>query len=182
MSDIPEWEKQFWAKKAQQAQDLPHYEPAHVTQQRMRPQQPVVSPHMRMDKEIDLTAHLQQKMMQQGMSMPTPGGQRVCYLKEGVQAYRNVSQGFGSTVPLVLNIGPTYKVQGKQFERLGTVRCYVVEGNETVDLSKINEHPERMRTLVQVKAPWIGEILVPESAIVNISSGGSHGGRALLND
>lgn len=165
----------YWKKRAE---DMPHFTPAHTDQQNI--QLPNV-PQPPNGGEIDLTARLQQRLQQQpqmnppvqNRDMPHYSGPtaNVCMVRENITAYRQVqSQSFGSTTPLVIGIGPLNGVAGKQFENKGLVSCYLVDNMQTIDLAEMSEHPERMIRLVQISAPFIGTLLVPESAIVSSTS------------
>lgn len=173
MSDIPEWERKYWADKAAK---LPHYKPAHELQggQNTFQQGPRANVPQGNGGVVDITAALQQRIAQQGIpgfgQQPSAISAKVCFVKEGFQAYRMLpTDGFGSTVPLVIPIGQVSGMAGKQFERTELKRCFVVDNsaiNSKVDLSEMSNHPEKFMNLVQVSAPFAGSFLVAESAIV----------------
>jgi len=162
MSDAPEWEKKYWEQRAQQAQTKPT---APLIPQR---------PH---NSEVDASQVMMQRMLGQQMQPDSSGGNLV-YLREGVNYYRQIPNpdGFGTTMPLIHSMGPLTQITGKQFEMKGEVRGYCIDNLPHVDLSKVNKQPERMLVLVKVKAPFVGDILVPRDAIIE----GTRGGQQLL--
>lgn len=187
---MDDWEKKYWADKAAK---LPHYKAAHEMGAQNNFQQPHRANSLPQNNGgmVDVTAALQQRLMQQGISglvnnQPTSGiSDRVCFVKEGFQAYRMIpTDGFGTTTPLVIPIGPVAGMAGKQFERSEIKRCFVVDNsaiNSKVDLSEMSNHPEKFLSLVQVSAPFAGSFLVAESAIVpfNQTQGTSQGNKIL---
>lgn len=105
---------------------------------------------------------------------------RVCTLTEGHTYFQPLQiQGFGTTQPLAKSGGQLRGVQGRQFEVNETVTAYVVDGLQTIDLSKME--PGRLRTLVKVTAPLLGTFLVPQEAIQEMS-GGPGSNRTVLTD
>lgn len=157
---MDDWESKFWAAKQQQQQ----------TQQRpqQRPFQGQPGPTGNNFPEVDITGRLQQRMMSQ-----QPASNEV-YLREGTQYYRQVQgDGFGAAVPLVRSMGPLANVSGKQFAVMGDMRGYCIDNLQQIDLSKINEQPERMLVLVKVRAPFVGDILVEKKSLIqnSINSG-----------
>jgi len=181
MSDIPEWERKFWADRAAK---LPHYKAAHELggeQNGTVGSVPRGQVPQNNGGVVDVTSALQQRLASSAMNQQmSPGGVagRVCFVREGVQAYRLLpTDGFGSTVPLVIPIGPVSGMTGKQFENKGPKRCFVVDNamGTKVDLSEITNHPEKMMTLVQLNAPFVGSIMVLESSVIPLDgSGGSN--------
>jgi hypothetical protein len=87
-------------------------------------------------------------------------------------------QGFGTTQPLARTGGRTQGLQGRQFQVEGVVTAYVVDGLQTIDLSKME--PSRLKPLVRVSAPLLGTFLVPQEAIQEMGGGGPS--RQLLID
>lgn len=182
--DVPDWEKQYWANRQAQGTGMPQ----HQQQPMQRPQQPIAG-----NGDIDLTQLLAQRLMnQQGspgfgfgnqqvpqhQSVGSQMEQRVCFLKEGTCGYRIVSSDFGTDIPLVISSGPITGVVGRQFENKGLKRCYLVDSHSSmvgasIDLSKMNESPEKFIHLVQVSAPLLGTVLVPENCVVKMNSGPS---------
>lgn len=148
---MEDWEKKFWSLKQQQ--------------QHSQYQKPQTSAY----PEIDITAQLQQRAM--NFNQPEREG---VFLREGGQYYRQIQggDGFGNTMPLVRSMGPLANVYGKQFVVMGDFRGYCIDNLQQVDLSKINEEPERMLVLVRVRAPFAGDMLVPKSAIIESSNAG----------
>ena len=112
-------------------------------------------------------------------NMGTPSS--VFFIAEGVQGYRQIeTNGFGSTVTIVMPIGPISDVVGKQFEFTAPMNCYAVENNlNPIDLSEINDHPERFIKLVKVSAPLGGTYLVSEHAIRPINHNNNQGKQLL---
>ena len=149
-----------------------------------------------MVEEIDAGAVLQQRLMAQAANPggathgPMPGhamvtGQQqnqqpsTCTLMEGHIFYQALQiQGFGTTQPLAKTGGQIRGVQGRQFQVEGVVTAYVVDGLQTIDLSKME--PSRLKTLVRVTAPLLGTFLVPQDAVQEMNVGGSS--RQLLID
>lgn len=167
MADVPDWEKKYWEKRAQQA---PH-------QQRPVPPAP---PAVR-DVEINAADIMSQRAMA-GMTVAPRHGQHpgVVYLREGATYYRQIHNpdGFGTTMPLVRSMGPLAQVGGKTFDIKGDMRAYCIDNLPSVDLSRVNENPERMLVLVRVSAPFVGDILVPRAAIIETSP--TQGSKQLL--
>ena len=153
-----------------------------------------------MSEEIDGGAILQQRMLS---NMAAPGGsthgpmpghmlatgqQRsqqagpsVCTLMEGHTFYQSLQiQGFGTTQPLAKTGGQIKGVQGRQFQVEGMVTAYVVDGLQTIDLSKME--PGRLKPLVRVTAPLLGTFLVPQEAIQEMGGSGMGTQRQMLID
>jgi hypothetical protein len=146
-----------------------------------------------MAEEVDAGAIMQQRVLSQAASRvgpthgPMPGhsmvtGQQqssVCTLTEGHTFYQPLQiQGFGTTQPLAKTGGRIQGVQGRQFQVEGVVTAYVVDGLQTIDLSKME--PSRLKPLVRVSAPLLGTFLVPQEAIQE--AGGAMQSRQLLVD
>ncbi len=152
------------------------------------------------NEEVDIGAALQSRMVANaampggpthgpmpghGMATGTGRGfntpaQRVCTLSEGHTYFQPLQiQGFGTTQPLAKSGGQLRGIQGRQFEINETVTAYVVDGLQTIDLSKME--PGRLRTLVKVTAPLVGTFLVPQEAIQEIG-GGPGANRTVLTD
>lgn len=184
---MDDWETKYWKQKQRQMQqrqgqqghrgpqnpaDLPHFEPAHVTQDRQRVQAPGDG-----WREVDPLTAMYTNM--DGMNARGRGPQvQTVFLREGARVYRSVeAQGFGNTMPLVRYAGPAHDMSGKEFEMRGTTNCYVIDGMEVVDLSQVDD--SKMVQLVEVKAPWVGTLLVEKNAII-VPRG--QGGPQLLND
>ena len=132
---MKDWEKQYWAKKQQQMQgqghgqrrprnpeDLPHFEPAHITQDRQRAQQKNNS-----WREIDPLTAMYINM--DGMNARGRGPEaKIVFIREGARVYRSVeAQGFGNTMPIVRFAGPANNMSGKEFEMRGKTNCYVID-------------------------------------------------------
>lgn len=153
-----DWEIKYWANRAAQMQ-----------QQRPQPTRPQVP-------EVDVAGML----MQRAMMGQQPSGHSI-YLREGANYYRQIqnNDGFGTTTPLIRSMGQLNGVNGKEFAIMGELRAYCVDHLSTIDLSKINEEPQRMKNLVRVRAPFVGDILVERSAIINSHNVGD-GSRTIL--
>jgi hypothetical protein len=159
----------------------------------------VQPPARGMNEEVDAGAMLQSRLAaaaatpagpthgpMPGHGMATGTGRgfepaaRVCTLSEGHTYFQSLQiQNFGSTQPLAKTGGQLRGVQGRQFEIKGTVTAYVVDGLQTIDLSRME--PGRLRPLVRVEAPLLGTFLVPQEAIQEIG-GGPGATRTLLTD
>ena len=161
---MEDWESKYWANRAAQLQQQP---------QRPQYQQPTRS----QVPEVDVAGMLMQRAM---MQQPTSGG--AVYLREGANYYRQIqnNDGWGTTTPLIKSMGALNGVANKEFAIMGEMRAYCVDNLPTIDLSKINEEPQRMMNLVRVRAPFAGDLLVERSAIVNGNNGIMHGGKSLL--
>jgi len=147
--------------------------------------------------EVDVGRFLQQRMVSQAAVPPIPNqgampgpmmatGQQhqqaptVCTLQEGHTFFQPLKiEGFGTTQPMAKTGGVIRGVQGRQFQVEGQVTVYIVDGLQTVDLSKME--PGRYRTLYRVSSPLLGTFLVPQEAIQEMG-GGVGGGRQLLID
>ena len=77
-------------------------------------------------------------------------------------------------------MGELTGVANKEFAIMGEMKAYCVDNLSSIDLSKINEQPQRMMSLVRVRAPFAGDLLVERSAIVNGGNNASYGGKSLL--
>lgn len=177
--DIPEWEKKYWANREAQLAQKKATAPASQAGPRFAP-----VPQMNNYPEIDPIRAMQQKMANDMMYGPSNGGgstgQRSVFLREGADYYAHLkgSSGFGSTIPLIRGLGKLSGVMGKEFVIISeSVRCYKIDGLPVVDLGKANEQPERYGTYVQVRAPFIGDILVEKNAIIETQY---NSGRQLL--
>jgi len=158
----------YWAQRAAQVQQ--NKQPAQQNQHnRANP----------LNREIDATNMIQQRAMM-GAAMQQPTNSQVVYLREGAKYYRQVQNesGFGTTTPLIRSMGPLSNVGAKEFSVIGEIKGYCVDDLPRIDLSKINEEPARMITLVRVRAPFAGDILIEERNIIRSNSANS--GRAVL--
>lgn len=167
--DIPDWEKKYWANRE-----------AQLAQKKAQAPQLNLSPAQNNYPEMDPVRFMQQKMMDGMMGMSNQGPTKGVYLREGAEYYAHIkgSSGFGSTVPLVRSMGKLSGVMGREFAVISeSVRGYRIDGLQMVDLGKANESPERYGTYVQVRAPFIGDILVERNAVIEIQQ---NGGRQLL--
>jgi len=151
----------YWANRAAQVQ------------QNQRPAQQ--SPHSRpnpMGREIDATNMIQQRAMMNAIQ-PDTGNSQIVYLREGAKYYRQIQNesGFGTTTPLIRSMGPLANVGAKEFSIKGEIKGYCVDDLPRIDLSKMNEEPARMLTLIRVSAPFAGDILIEEKNIIRHNSG-----------
>lgn len=163
----------YWAKReqdlvsaipGQSAKNLPHYEPAHVTQGKS-----ISLPTARPDEfgEVDVAKIMQQKLVAGQVNSGGGGGQsQTANLKEGYRFYTILqAQGFGHTFTLAKVAGTIGGPTSKNVTIKGERKCLVVEG-QIVDLSKIDENSSNFIFLFEVSVPWIGNFLVPKEAIV----------------
>lgn len=163
-------------------------EPKHVSRQHNNTnQQPPMS------REIDIGNMLQQRIMQKAMQgqglqnngygidigVPMSGmmqqaqqNKEMVYLREGQTYYKAVPAG-ESPMPIAILAGPIANSSGKEFINKGASKYYVVENHKPIDLSKPDY--SNMRVLYAVEAPWVGTILVPESAIIRTQSSNPQG-------
>ena len=150
----------YWAKRAAEVQ------------QNQRPTQQ--SPHRpnSTGREIDATNMIQQRAMMNAIQ-PDSGNNQIVYLREGAKYYRQIQNesGFGTTTPLIRSMGPLANVGAKEFSIMGEVKGYCVDDLPRIDLSKMNEEPARMLTLVRVRAPFAGDILIEEKNIIRSNAG-----------
>jgi len=134
-------------------------------------------------KELDVNSMLQQRIMnkmqqqhqqqtisypQQVMPVQYNANHEMVFLKEGQQYYKAIPAQ-ESTMPLAMYAGPISNVSGKEFINKGIRKYYIVEGNQAIDLS--NPDYTKLKPLYAVEAPWVGTILVPESAIIKQNNG-----------
>jgi hypothetical protein len=166
---MDDWEAKYWANRAAQLQQQRGMQPQRPQyQQPTRPQIP----------EVDVAGMIMQRaMMQQPQNGSTP-----VYLREGANYYRQIQNpdGWGTTTTLIRSMGALSGVANKEFAIMGEMRAYCVDDLPSIDLSKINEQPQRMKDLVRVRAPFAGDLLVERSAIVNGGNNVSYGGKSLL--
>jgi len=178
-----------WKKKAE---ELPHYEPAHVTQKRSLedtlksiPGLPAPNPQYTpppptsdggwINADGDLFNHLMARRIQQGTQQPNLGQNTISnsaptvLVREGHKMFRRLEA--ASEVPIALCVGQVNGVSGREFEYKGIQRFYLLENqNEVVDISNLN--PQKMINLAVVCAPFIGTLLVPENAIIKQQGSG----------
>lgn len=173
MSDN-DWEAKYWQQRMQQIQkaktnpeSLPHYEPAHITQDKQRS----VGNNGGQWQDIDPVTAMYTNM--HGMAARGMGPQtQTVIIKPGTVYYKAVeASGFGNTMPLVRKCGP-YHDNGanREFEMMQECKCYIIDNLNAVDLSNID--PKRLVQLVQVRAPFVGTILVERGAIAGASNRG----------
>jgi hypothetical protein len=174
---MDDWESKYWAKKQQQMQqqgrpqaprnpqDLPHFEPAHITQDKQRATNPGNG-----WRDVDPLTAMYTNM--DGMASRGMGTQhQAVMVRPGAKYYKAVqADSFGTTMPLVRMCGAYNENVTREFEMLSECRCYVIDNLQQVDLSKME--PGRMVELVQVRAPFVGTILVEKSSIVGAGSSG----------
>lgn len=135
-------------------------------------------------QDVNVNNVLAQRIMsQQTSNIPQSlnNGNRICQLQEGHIFYNALNiQGFGTTTPVVKTGGQIKGVSGREFQIDGGSNCYVVDGLQTIDLSKME--PQRMKLLIKVSAPLIGTFLVPKEAIIEMNGNNQNNGRQLLID
>lgn len=118
-----DWEKKYWERRQQQllqkSEALPHYEPAHVTQDRQR-----ALNNTNQWKEIDPFTAMYTN--QAGLSSRDMGPKvQVVQIKEGATYYKKVEGAeFGNTMPLVRNCGQASGIGGREFEMKSETNCY----------------------------------------------------------
>ncbi len=155
----------YWANRA-----------AQIGQQNQRPTQQI--PCVPLNREIDATSIMQQRaMMGHAVNQQQSSTTQVVYLREGAKYYRQIQNesGFGTTTPLIRSMGPLSNVGAKEFSVKGEIKGYCVDDLPRIDLSKMNEEPARMITLIRVSAPFAGDILIEEKNIIR-----SHADRSIL--
>jgi hypothetical protein len=116
-----------------------------------------------------LQAMLAQRIAARQIQQQVPPQQQqpvqVCVLVEGHRFFNPLQvQGFASTMPIVRTAGQLSNVRNQQFQVKGMRQCYVVDGLPRIDLQ--NQDPRRFINLVEVYAPFMGTILVPQEAIM----------------
>lgn len=186
MTDVPDWEKKYWANRLQQKtsgqhqqmSQQPHYEPLHVTQARTRGQDP--NQLMRsLGVQIDGFSNMDDPRVAASRELTgqlsardqVPGG-KVVMLREGARYFRQVqSEAYGVSIPLLRSMGQITNVTGREFELRGPSRGYVIDGLNVIDAGKMNESPERFVSLIKVRAPFVGDIFVESSAVIESFNG-----------
>jgi len=182
MSDDMDWEKRYWANKARERTTGKSQErlPAGI--------RPVALPDGYTNSrngEVDVSSMMAQRVASQVGGGTAPGG-RSCTLKEGYPYYSKVQTGeFGSTAVLVRSVGTLNGISGRTFEVLSEVNAYVIDNLPTVDLSTLPQQSHLSKELVAVRAPFIGNIMVPRDAIMeslttNAVGVVSYGGKRML--
>lgn len=154
--DVPDWEAKYWANREQQ-----------LASQKKSLGQPT-NQATRGYPEIDPMKMMQQRMMQGHLPGQTPSSNRSVMLREGAEYFRHLKggDGFGNVIPLVRSMGQLNGVAGREFAHMGETRGILVDGMNMVDMSKINEEPDRISTYVRVRAPFVGDILVKSGTII----------------
>lgn len=141
-----------------------------------------------MNEEIDAGKLMQQRLLSQAATMPSvqhgpmPGNAmvngmqqnqqiaRTCFLAEGHQFFLPLeTQGFGSTQVMAKKGGVLQGIQGRQFKLEEQVSAYVIDGLQTIDLSRME--PSRLLTLVRVSQPGQRPFLVPLQAVQEATNG-----------
>lgn len=180
MTDVPDWEKKYWANRLQQkavghqqTSQQPHYEPLHVTQARTRGQDPnqlIRSLGVQIDGLSNLDdprVMASREASGQFSARDNIPGAKVVMLREGARYFRQVqSEAYGVSIPLLRSMGQITNVSGREFELRGPSRGYVIDGLNVIDAGKMNESPERFVSLIKVRAPFIGDIFVESSAVI----------------
>jgi hypothetical protein len=84
-------------------------------------------------------------------------------LREGHDSFRQLN--VPAEISLATNAGPLNGISGREFEFQGIRQFYILENqHEPVDLAKIDR--SKLIKLAVVSAPFIGTLLVPESAVI----------------
>jgi hypothetical protein len=98
-----------------------------------------------------------------------------CRLVSGETFYRSLKVGgWPSKFPLC-RVGGTVPQNSPEFEYKRELRVMLVEGNDSIDFSKLDENSANLVTMVEVSTPMQGSILVPKHAIVDVKMGGTDG-------
>lgn len=172
-NNFKDWESKYWQRRAEQKsaqtqgntpEELPHYEPLHITQQREKQAAHRNSQAQDGWRDIDpITAmHMNQSAM--AARGTGPSGQTV-QLREGSVYYKKIdADAFGHTTTMVRTAGPVTGVENKEFELKQECNCYLIDNLQVVDLGSIEQ--SKMLKLVEVRAPFIGSLFVERSAIV----------------
>ena len=173
-----------WKKRAD---ELPHYEPAHVTQNKSLdsvldnipglPPQPDRNPASQNPrsqnnggwKDVDVgqisNRLIQKKLYQQ----ETPSQQQatVVTLREGHDCFRQLNM--PADISLAIHAGPLSGISGREFEFKGIKQFYILKNqHEPVDLSTIDR--TKLIKLAVVSAPFVGTLLVSENAVITTSN------------
>jgi hypothetical protein len=147
-----------------------------------------------MDRDVDVTGMMRQRMSQQGQSpammaqqgfanMPAQGtGGRTVSLIEGHTFYRPLQvSGFPTSMPIVRTGGTIAGIQG-QVELKEMKRVYNADGLARIDAQVVQQDTGRHMDLVVVQGTWTnGPVLVSREAIVENGFGNS-GNQQLLQD
>lgn len=154
--DVPDWETKYWANREQQlaSQKKPLGQPARQPTQGY--------------PEVDPVRMMQQRMMQGQLPGQESSSNRSVMLREGAEYFRHLKggDGFGNVIPLVRSMGQLTGMAGREFAHMGETRGILVDGMAMVDMSKINEEPDRISIYVRVRAPFVGDILVSKNAVI----------------
>lgn len=162
----------YWEKRAK---ELPHFEPAHITQGK------IASLPQNMPKDFgekDISDILKQRMANAVVnSVGSSGNSQTVNLKEGYRYYTIInSQGFGHTITLAKIGGIIGGQSAKNVVLKNERKCLVVDGMESVDFSKINENSPNVLHLMEITVPLVGTFLVQREAIVYNNAGGGNVG------
>lgn len=184
MSDIPDWEKKYWDNRLKQkinqqqpttAASQPHYEPLHVSQARMRGEDPNQSIRNLgfnvggVSKLDDPRVQSSRELSGQLSASDNVPNAKVVMIREGARYYRQIQmEAFGVSIPLLRTMGQMANAQGRQFEVRGQSRGYIVDGLSVIDAGKMNESPERFISLVKIRAPFVGDIFVESSSLIEV--------------
>lgn len=161
---MDDWEKKYWDIRSKGANPLSSH--AQVTSN------PTSIPRD-LNGEIDATSILAARIAANSNGatgipgMTQPGGSQSCFLKEGHSYYVQINtQGFGTSTPLVKQVGTLQNTTGKSFVVSTKLNAYIVdEMQNSIDLSRLSENPQKMKLLVTVKTAF-ETFLVEEAAIV----------------
>lgn len=114
--------------------------------------------------DADISRHLMNKAINQDMGQQSSG--KNCKLVPGAKFYRNLAvNGFYPKFPIVRE-GGIVPNNGQTFEYKGNVRCVLVEGNNSIDFSAIDENSSNLIELTQVSSPFIGTVLVEKRHVI----------------
>jgi len=188
--------KKYWAQRAQQAENLPHYKPAHETlgldvSKLARQFAGEISPEISSNRngEIDATALLAKRLAARG-----PGGpgfqhheagpsKEVVDLKEGLPFYVNINTaGLNDSTRIFRQAGLIGGKTAKGVQITGESSGYLTEYAAVVDISKLKTTQNPV-SLVEVSVPFTGRFFVPREAIIRKENPSNHnfgGNRTLL--
>lgn len=137
--------------------------PAQPRQQRVQPN----------NGEVDVTAQLMRRLQQQHGDMAPQVGppadynsrpqEQKVYLREGYDFYTLVPADM-SNVSIAMKGTALANTNGKEFVFKGIRNFFLIEGHQAIDMSNIDQ--SQLRPMCVVEAPWVGTIVVPESAII----------------
>lgn len=174
---------EYWKKRAKQLEkqhvesDISSNSLEKMLAQVQRQTQNQQQPRADGGRELDLTAILMSRLAAGGLQSQNMGSGmvqtpiapqgNVVALRPGYQVYRELQGTSYSSVSLAVAAGDSAELSGKQMEIQGPKEVYILENqHEAVDLSKIDA--SKLRKLISIKIPWIGNVLVAEGAVARV--------------